>query len=102
MIEDTSKDISSEESLENGYIHRTFYDSKLETWSLFDDKGRLLHNIISDGRETWQKYNQHGQIIYAKDFYPNGDVFEQWWEYDINGKNIRFYNSDGYEYNYEK
>lgn len=94
------KDIYSEEQLDNGYIHRTFYKSNLETWTLFDEAGRLLHNIISDGRETWQNYNELGEIIYAKDFYIDGNTFEQHWEYDVNGKVTRFYNSNGHEYNY--
>jgi YD repeat-containing protein len=94
------KDMCSEEGLDNGYIHRTFYKSNLETWTLFDKKGRLLHNVISDGRETWQKYNEFGQITYAKDLYKDGTIFEQHWEYDWNGKAIKFYNSNGYEYNY--
>lgn len=90
-----------EEGLENGYIHRTFYDSDLETWTKYDENDQLVHHKISDGRETWQSYNKKGLIIYAKDKNKDGTIFEQWWQYDICGKLIEFYNSNGYEYTWE-
>lgn len=87
------------EVLDNGYIHKLF-DNKLETWTLYDKDSRLLHNKISDGNETWQSYDTIGNLIYAKDVYINGEIFEMWWEYDNNGKLVKFHNSNGYEYNY--
>ena len=95
------KNTCSEAGLDNGYIHRTFYDSDLETWTKYDDNHNLIHHVISDGRETWQQYNDNGQITYAKDLYIDGDTFEQAWEYDNFGKMIRFTNSNGYEYKWE-
>jgi len=95
------KNTCSEAGLDNVYIHRTFYDSDLETWTKYDDNHNLVHHVISDGRETWQQYNDNGQITYAKDLYVGGNTFEQAWEYDSFGKMIRFTNSNGYEYKWE-
>lgn len=82
---------------ENRYIREDF-ENGLITWTLYDEKGRMLHNIISDGRETIQKYDDNGNIIYAMDMYENGKIFEQFWIYGESGKMIMFKNSNGYEY----
>jgi len=85
---------------DNGYIHRTFYDTDLETWTKYDENHNLIHHVISDGRETWQQYDENGKITYAKDLYIDGTTFEQAWVYDGFGKLIRFTNSNGYKYNW--
>lgn len=99
-------------------IYTKDYKSGLETWKDYDVYGRLIrvknslgyetvYRWNSNGRctekivkyynriivETRYKYNENNQLIYIED--TNG--FKAWFEYDENGNEISYRNSNGYE-----
>jgi len=54
---------------------------------------KSFHIKYSNGFEQWREYNDQGKAIHYKD----SDRFEEWNEYDDQGKLIHIKDSNGYE-----
>lgn len=62
-------------------------DTNGEKW--FNLEGKCIHEVDSNGRETWYEYDTSSRCIHKKVEYGN-DYAEYWWEFDAEGKRIRF------------
>ena len=61
-------------------------DTTCEKW--FDLEGKCIHEVDSDGKETWYEYDKSNRCVHKK--VEHGKDYEElWWEFDSDGKLIR-------------
>jgi YD repeat-containing protein len=63
-----------------------------EEWFDYDENGRKVHEKYSNGYEKWFGYDEKGNLVYTKQ-----KDYQTWRDYNENGRMIHFKDSDGNE-----